>query len=184
MTLNNRDQALLWVLVALLATSAGWFLWLSPTASSLSAVHADVSRLEAERLRLTARLTYLDSAARDIIARPDDLRLVTLAAPADGGMDELVASLDAMAISAGVSLTSIQPQATTDQPTALTLSLGVTGTYPAVRTFISALEQNERPLTIHSLSLSHNSTFEGSTLITGTLTVSALQLASVVGSTQ
>lgn len=174
MALTNRDQALMWVLASLLVAAGAWFAWLTPTAQGIGQSLSAVQQLDQEKQLLTSRIAFLDATARDLTARADDRRLVELAAPADGGIDELVATFDAMATSSGVVLASLQPQSGTLVDNQLLLSLNVSGTFGAIQAFVKALERSERPLQLHTLALSSGSSFEGSTLVTATLTVGAL----------
>lgn len=174
MALANRDQSLLWLLIALLVSAGAWFAWLTPTATAISKAMSEAQRLDQEKQLLTSRVAFLNATASDLASRQEDRRLVELAAPADGGIEELVAMVDAMATSSGLVLASLQPQNGVDNGNQLVVNLNVTGTFTAVQAFVKALEQSERPITVQSLSLASSSSFEGSTLVTGSFTVSAL----------
>jgi|GEM_PF-6867094 len=178
MAANSRDQALVIVLGAGLAVAAGWFLWLSPTADSMKAATTQVQSITAEQATVSQRIAFIDATAKDLTANGAAQNLLQLAAPATPEMNNLVASVNAIAVGNGATLTSIQPQTATAQSAGqLTVSIGVTGTYQAIQGVIAGLETNERPISIQTLSLAAGSSAGNTTLVTATITFTTLTVS-------
>lgn len=171
MTVSSRDQSLVWLLGAVVIGAAVWFVWLSPTARSLAATQASLQSLGATKQQLQERLAFLTQVAADRADHAEAERLLTLAAPNGYDFPSLVASLDAMAATSGVTLGSIQPQVTTTSQGTFPVTVSSAGTFSAVRSFVAAIEANLRPYTVTTLSVASSSTALGSTVVSGTLTL-------------
>ena len=189
MSLNKRDQSLLMVVGVILACATIWYFWLSPTAQSITSASQKIVTLQNNQTTLQQRITFIDATSKDLVNNPDGLKLMTLAAPSNSGINDLISSFDSMAAASGVNLTSIQPQSSTTQTTKLDLTVNVSGTYSAVQTFVGAIEKNERPIIIKTMSLSGAANTGGITLVSATLNLSVVQasvtsVSSVAGGTQ
>lgn len=171
MAVSSRDQSLVWLLGAAVIGAAAWFVWLSPTARSLAATQASLQTLGATKQQLQERLAFLTQVAADRTDHAAAERLLTLAAPTGYDFPSLVASLDAMAASTGVTLSSMQPQVTTTSQGTFPVTVSSTGTFSALRSFVAAVEANLRPYTVTTLSVASSSTALGSTVVSGTLTL-------------
>ncbi len=173
MALSNRDRTLIVGLGAGLFGFAGWFFWLSPTAAAIDHQQQRIQELDQTLTMLTKRQALLAATSHEITSNPDAVKLLTLGAPATSDIQNLLASLDAMATTGGLRLASVQPSNSADHPTEVTLTVSVTGTFSAVRAFVGAVEQNVRPLVIQALSLASGASGSGSTLVTATINLGA-----------
>ena len=183
MQLNKRDQVLIVLLGVVLACGAIWYFWLAPTTQTITADVQKISSLGTDQASLQQRLNFIDVTSKDLAKNTDAQKLISLAAPSGSGMDNMLASLNAMAVTSGVSLMSVQPQATTTQPNQLDVSVSISGTFSAIEAFVGALEKNERPISIQSMSLSSAATTDGSTLIAATLNLVTVQASAAKSAT-
>lgn len=184
MAQSNRDQGLIILLGVAAALAATWFFWLSPTQQAIIDSASQITQFQNQQTTLTQRIALVDSTAKDIAATSDAQKLLALAAPTGSSMDNLLASLNTMAVSSSVGLSSVQPQQTsTAGQSAMTVTVSVTGTFSAIQSFVAALEKNIRPITILNLSLASGGTTAGSNLITATLNLSTVQIGSVTAAT-
>ena len=185
MVLNKRDQSLIIVVGVILACGAIWYFWLSPTAQSITLASQKISSLQSDQLKLQQRISFIDATSKDLANSADAQKLIALAAPSGGGIDNLLASFDSMAVSSGVSLASVQPQTSATNTSELDVTVNVSGTFSAVQSFVSALEKNERPIAIKTMSLSGASSTDGATLVSATLSLTTVQVVnSATGGTK
>lgn len=182
--MSVRDQGLLIGLATIAIGSVAWFLWLNPMALDIKQADSQLATLDGQKESLAARLALIDATSRDLANNPDAARLLNLAAPTTGGMENLLVSFDTMATASGINLVSLQPASASDQPTQLTLTVSVSGSFTGIQAFVAAIERNIRPLAIQMLSLSSAASATGDpilaasfTLTTPTLLIDATNLA-------
>lgn len=178
--MTNRDQGLLIGVGTLAIGAAGWFFWLSPAALAVGQANRQLGELDQQKTTLAARLAFVDATARDLAANADALKLLTLAAPTTGGLENLLSSFDGMAAASGVTLASFQPATASDQPAQLTLTVSASGSFTALQAFVASIEQNVRPLTIQTLSLASAIGANGAAVVTGSFSITTPTVATVL----
>ena len=97
--------------VAVLLTTAVWFLLISPTRAEAAATRELTAAAEASNAQLVVRLEQLEQQFIELPAKEAELAAVRVAMPEDDALPELIRTVDAYAAETGVTLMSLAPGA-------------------------------------------------------------------------
>ena len=144
-----------------------WYVALfRPQSSRLSKAHTAYAAASAKADDLQTQIGTLEALVRQIPADSARLAQLNAALPAAPDLKGLLTQLDALATRTGVQLTSLSPAtasaaaASTSASSSaggtqtVTLPMSVSGSYPALTSFLTGLELMPRALTVNSISLS------------------------------
>lgn len=140
-----------WILAALAFVFINvlvWYFGLSPALNKIEAAQNQLAGVEQDKKKLEqnlAKLNAIDSAA--LQAQADSLALQL---PEQGLVRELLTGLESLAVDKGVSLSSISASEPYEEVPylAMDFTLKLSGSYPALFSYIQALEEGERLLTL------------------------------------
>lgn len=97
--------------VAVLLSTAVWFLVISPTRAEAAATRELTVAAEANNAQLVVRLEQLEQQFIELPAKEAELAAVRVAMPEDDAVPELIRTVDAYAADTGVTLMSMAPGA-------------------------------------------------------------------------
>ncbi|MDZ7576706.1 MAG: type 4a pilus biogenesis protein PilO [Candidatus Nanopelagicales bacterium] len=142
-----------------------FLLLVAPARNRASALHDDAVAAQDANVAAAARLDQLKRQASEVPAKLAEIQAIQLKLPASLQLPQLVRAITAAAGRSGVTLKSITPaepspakETTTTAGSAdlVTVPLGITanGSYAAIKSFVSALEDMERAFFIKSITVS------------------------------
>jgi len=145
-----------WILAAVafvLINVLVWYFGLSPTLDKIEAAQNQLAKIEQEKTKLEqnlAKLNSIDTAA--LQAQADSLALQL---PEPGLVRELLSGLESLAADKGLTLSSIAASEPYEEVPylAMDFTLKLSGSYPALFSYIQALEEGERLLTLKAFSI-------------------------------
>lgn len=174
MNINSTTQriGLVTAGAALLLTVIWYFALWSPQGHALTKARARHATANAKITQLDSQISGLQALVKNIPADKQKLATYTAAVPDNPQLASALDQIQAAAAAANVRLSSVSPggvaagkSASSQQGLngvpAITVSMAVTGTYPAVMSFITSLNSMPRTLVVTSLNLS--STGSGAT---------------------
>jgi Tfp pilus assembly protein PilO len=177
--------------VAVLLTTAVWFLLISPARAEATATREQTVAAQSTNAELVVRLEQLEQQFVELPAKEAELAAVSAAMPEDGAIPELIRTVNAYAADTGVTLMSLAPgvpvvagadpaavapaaavadgtaapaPAAPTGPVTVSIPLVTTvvGDYPGVRAFMQELQTGTRAHLVTDLSLTAESPAQAS----------------------
>lgn len=154
-----------WLLIgglgSLLVLVLGFLLVINPAMGRLDEVNKAVEAQNSNNQQMAAKLAQLKQQVAEVPAKMQEIEAVKAKMPTTMEQPALVRSLETAASAAGVDLTNIgaaTPVAVEGSPgttelTALPYTMNATGTYSALKTFVSELERLPRAFLITNLNI-------------------------------
>lgn len=128
-----------------------------------------------QKIQLTEqKLQDLQYLKGQFEANKDLVNLLNLAIPDGVQLPETLVSLDALAKDSGLEITSIQPKAASSGGDK-TISLSVTGSYDALKSFLVKMENNLRPMNASTISVNKSTTVSSGSFISASLSLQVYQ---------
>ena len=109
MLITSKGWLAATAVVAVLLTTAVWFLVISPSRAEAAATREQTVAAEAANAQLVVRLEQLEQQFIELPAKEAELAAVQAAVPADGAVPELIRTINAYAADTDVTLMSLAP---------------------------------------------------------------------------
>lgn len=168
----GKDNGSLWILLGILGVIAAGYFYTWPQLTELKSVRTTAAARTADLEAIQAQQQEISVLAQQLASRAADLDRLTLAVPSTSRNEELLVSLEHMASTSGVVLSTVQPTATAAS-SGSEVTVTLRGSYSGVAAFIELLDKNLRPVKIVDLSLTGSSDVVGASLVDATMTVVA-----------
>lgn len=154
---RTRKWIALTAVASIAVLAAGWFLLISPKKSSIADMKSQAVTAESNNQGLQTKLAMLKSQSKGLAAENAKLAALAKKIPLTADLPALLRQLAAAATTSNVdlvSLTPAQPVALTAAPgvNAISLAIGVKGTYFNVEQYLNALESLDRGLLVSGVS--------------------------------
>lgn len=177
-----RTNTILWATVGVLGVAAMSYFYVAPQLDAWRVAQAKSQAKSADITLIQDQIAHVTTTASQLQQNQAGLDRLNIAVPDGAAFDQLLVSLEAIAEQAGVALKSIEPSPQETQQLA-TATLSIEGSFGGVKTFMTLIEQNARPLTVSNVSITSSAEAEGSALVNVTFTLSAAQVP-VVGTVE
>lgn len=183
---KTNTLSLLSLLMIVIIFAFGYFI-INPAVNSFKEVNIAIGAKDKENQELNQKFTTLNKLKTDFSVNEQQLNTLRLAMPNDEQMADFIASIEDIAVSSGVKISSItnnklQTKTTGEEiKTSSSVAVAFEGSYSGFKLMLEKMQNNIRYIKVNKISLTKNiSTTSQENLVTGNMELNLFTVKSVV----